>query len=314
MTADAASVSPLVIGNPGNGEVRFAGAGGGSPYAAFATGAIARGHGGAPTAGAERARCPWRAGRLCRCHCLPRRHPRRRRDLPERHRQGRRGPRAARRHRADGRPHVTSRIAPCRRGRPVHRHGRDGRCRREGGGGRHRHPSRGRPAQHAGAQGGAGCRTRGARQRSHRLRRRARHSRAARAHRAALSRRLQHRRRGRAGDRHDRLVGRISAGIPGELRRRRPGGAGGSRLSRLSQHPGRAQSRGRRSADLGGRSLPADRGGARESGADRRPDRGQPLQSHRHHGEPRRDDGAGRLVPSPRRAVDLRRDLSRHRL
>jgi gamma-glutamyltranspeptidase/glutathione hydrolase len=42
MTADAASVSPLVIGNPGNGEVRFAGAGGGSPYAAFATGAIAR--------------------------------------------------------------------------------------------------------------------------------------------------------------------------------------------------------------------------------------------------------------------------------
>jgi gamma-glutamyltranspeptidase/glutathione hydrolase len=42
MTADAASVSPLVIGNPGNGEVRFAGAGGGSPFAAFATGAIAR--------------------------------------------------------------------------------------------------------------------------------------------------------------------------------------------------------------------------------------------------------------------------------
>jgi len=42
MTADAASVSPLVIGNPGNGEVRFAGAGGGGPGAAFATGAIAR--------------------------------------------------------------------------------------------------------------------------------------------------------------------------------------------------------------------------------------------------------------------------------
>jgi gamma-glutamyltranspeptidase/glutathione hydrolase len=42
MSADAASVSPLVIGNPNNGEVRFAGAGGGSPYAAFATGAIAR--------------------------------------------------------------------------------------------------------------------------------------------------------------------------------------------------------------------------------------------------------------------------------
>jgi gamma-glutamyltranspeptidase/glutathione hydrolase len=42
MTADAASVSPLVIGNPGNGEVRFAGAGGGGPGAAFATGVIAR--------------------------------------------------------------------------------------------------------------------------------------------------------------------------------------------------------------------------------------------------------------------------------
>ena len=32
-----------MIGNPGNGEVLFAGAGGGSPYAAYATGAIARG-------------------------------------------------------------------------------------------------------------------------------------------------------------------------------------------------------------------------------------------------------------------------------
>jgi len=34
----------------------------------------------------------------------------------------------------------------------------------------------------------------------------------------------------------------------------------------LSQHPGGAQSRGRRSSDIGRRSLPADRGGARESG------------------------------------------------
>jgi gamma-glutamyltranspeptidase/glutathione hydrolase len=42
-TADSTAVSPLVIGNPGNGEVRFAGAGGGSPAAAYATGAIARG-------------------------------------------------------------------------------------------------------------------------------------------------------------------------------------------------------------------------------------------------------------------------------
>jgi len=41
-TPDAAAVSPLVIGNPGNAEVRFAGAGGGSPYASFATGLIAR--------------------------------------------------------------------------------------------------------------------------------------------------------------------------------------------------------------------------------------------------------------------------------
>jgi gamma-glutamyltranspeptidase/glutathione hydrolase len=43
LTADSAAVSPLVIGNPGNGEVRFAGAGGGSPAAAYATGVIARG-------------------------------------------------------------------------------------------------------------------------------------------------------------------------------------------------------------------------------------------------------------------------------
>ncbi len=41
-TRDAAAASPLVIGNPGNGEVRFAGAGGGGPGAAFLTGAIAR--------------------------------------------------------------------------------------------------------------------------------------------------------------------------------------------------------------------------------------------------------------------------------
>ena len=42
-TADSTSVSPLVIGNPGNAEILFAGAGGGSPSAAYATGVIARG-------------------------------------------------------------------------------------------------------------------------------------------------------------------------------------------------------------------------------------------------------------------------------
>ena len=42
-TADSTAISPLVIGNPGNGEVLFAGAGGGSPFAAYATGLIARG-------------------------------------------------------------------------------------------------------------------------------------------------------------------------------------------------------------------------------------------------------------------------------
>jgi gamma-glutamyltranspeptidase/glutathione hydrolase len=41
-TADSTAVSPLVIGNPGNGETLFAGAGGGSPNAAYATGLIAR--------------------------------------------------------------------------------------------------------------------------------------------------------------------------------------------------------------------------------------------------------------------------------
>ena len=42
LTADSTAISPLVIGNPGNGEVMFAGAGGGSPNAAYATGAVAR--------------------------------------------------------------------------------------------------------------------------------------------------------------------------------------------------------------------------------------------------------------------------------
>ncbi|MCW5733588.1 MAG: gamma-glutamyltransferase [Enhydrobacter sp.] len=42
-TADSTAISPVVIGNPGNGEVLFAGAGGGSPSAAQATGYIARG-------------------------------------------------------------------------------------------------------------------------------------------------------------------------------------------------------------------------------------------------------------------------------
>jgi gamma-glutamyltranspeptidase/glutathione hydrolase len=42
-TADSTAISPVVIGNPGNAEVMFAGAGGGSPSAAYATGLIARG-------------------------------------------------------------------------------------------------------------------------------------------------------------------------------------------------------------------------------------------------------------------------------
>ncbi len=42
ITSQSSAVSPLVIANPGNGEFRFAGAGGGSPDAAYAIGAIAR--------------------------------------------------------------------------------------------------------------------------------------------------------------------------------------------------------------------------------------------------------------------------------
>lgn len=42
-TADAASVSPLIIANPGNGEFTFAGAGGGAATAAQALGYVARG-------------------------------------------------------------------------------------------------------------------------------------------------------------------------------------------------------------------------------------------------------------------------------
>lgn len=39
---DGGGISPMVIGNPNNGEVKFAGAGGGSPNASAATGAMAR--------------------------------------------------------------------------------------------------------------------------------------------------------------------------------------------------------------------------------------------------------------------------------
>jgi gamma-glutamyltranspeptidase/glutathione hydrolase len=41
-TANSTAVSPIVIGNPNNGEVKFAGAGGGSAMASYATGAVAR--------------------------------------------------------------------------------------------------------------------------------------------------------------------------------------------------------------------------------------------------------------------------------
>jgi gamma-glutamyltranspeptidase/glutathione hydrolase len=41
-TPDAGSVSPVIIANPNNGEFTFAGAGGGAPTAAQATGAVAR--------------------------------------------------------------------------------------------------------------------------------------------------------------------------------------------------------------------------------------------------------------------------------
>jgi gamma-glutamyltranspeptidase / glutathione hydrolase len=42
LTPTSAAVSPVVIGNPNNGEFRFVGAGGGGPTAAYATGAVAR--------------------------------------------------------------------------------------------------------------------------------------------------------------------------------------------------------------------------------------------------------------------------------
>ena len=41
-TPDAASVSPVIIASANNGEFTFAGAGGGAPTAAQATGAVAR--------------------------------------------------------------------------------------------------------------------------------------------------------------------------------------------------------------------------------------------------------------------------------
>ena len=145
-------------------------------------------------------------------------------------------------------------------------------------------------------KGGAGRRPRRARYRPHRLCRGTRHAGAARAHRAPLPRSLRCRDLARSRDRHDRFVGRLSAGVSRELRCRRSGGAGRARLSRLPQHPGGAQPRGGRPADLGGRPLPADGRGLEEGGPPRRPDRRQPVQSDGHHGGACRDEGAGRLV------------------
>jgi gamma-glutamyltranspeptidase/glutathione hydrolase len=57
-TPDAGSVSPVIIANPSNGELIFAGAGGGSPTAAQATGSVARatGEGGQKLAAVLQAR------------------------------------------------------------------------------------------------------------------------------------------------------------------------------------------------------------------------------------------------------------------
>ena len=184
------SVSPVIIANPNNGEFTFAGAGGGAPTAAQATGAwrARTVEEDQPLAVLTSRR---RAGRLRQRHRLPVGPAQQRRDLPQRHRSGRRRTGAAR---PLGAIDVGQALAPRRRGRSVHRHGRHGGRRREGGGGRHRHPSRSRPAQHARAQGRACRRPRRPRQRPHRLCRRTRHSGAARAHRAALSRGLRRRR------------------------------------------------------------------------------------------------------------------------
>ena len=151
-TPEAGSVSPVIIANPNNGEFTFAGAGGGAPTAAQATGAVARATVEERPEPRRRAGGPPRAGRLGQRHRLSVGPAQQRRHLSSGHRSGRRRARAARR-RALGAADVGQALAPRRRGRSVHRHGRDGGCRREGGGGRHRHPSRGRPAQHAGAQG-----------------------------------------------------------------------------------------------------------------------------------------------------------------
>ncbi len=42
VTPDSTAVSPVIVGNPGNGELSFAGAGGGASGAAYATGSVAR--------------------------------------------------------------------------------------------------------------------------------------------------------------------------------------------------------------------------------------------------------------------------------
>ena len=109
--------------------------------------------------------------------------------------------------------------------------------------------------------------------------------------------------------------GGISAGVPGGVRSGRPRGADLAVLSALREHPDRAR---HAAGDPGGGSGDAVPAECRDAGEARsaagRADRGQPVQSRRHHAASRRTGRDRRVVRRRGRAADQRRDLSRAEL
>jgi gamma-glutamyltranspeptidase/glutathione hydrolase len=286
-TADSNAVSPLVIGNPGNGEVLFAGAGGGSPSAAYATGFIARGTVQDKQYVAAALKAHAGRGGYVNAIAVPRRHQERRRELQQRYRSGRQRP-GAERH--DALTQAMSRSVSRRAGAVdpfIVMDVMAAAAEKEAAGDTVIHLEVGQPSTPAPKAALAAAH---AALDTDRIGYVAALGMPVLRERIARHYRDTLRRRGvaREGDRHDRIFRRISARLPRQLRCRRQGGARGAGLSGLSQHPGRPQSRSRRSADLRSRSLPADGCRARESGADRRPYRGEPIQSDGDDGEPLR--------------------------
>ena len=116
--------------------------------------------------------------------------------------------------------------------------------------------------------------------------------------------------RAHCGDRGG--LGRVSARLSGGVRSRRPDRHGRAVLPTLRQYPDRSRHAAGDPGSRAGDTVPAERGDAGSArSASGRVDRGQPLQSGRHHVASGRTGCHCRLVRRERRAADQRRDLSR---